>query len=124
MNVYEALAEMKSLKEKLGQLSDLRKESNSYDEGTVPEFRFDDLTKQMDEAFDRLTSLKLAVQAVNMSSKVRAGGEEMSLSKAILELSDARARLGYIAAMMQAEKRGFLGLDRDSDRAKKVLQMP
>ena len=114
MNLYQALAEVKSLKAKLEQLSEFRRESNSYDEGTRPDFRFDDLTSQIDETFQRLTRLKLAVQSVNAENGVRVEGDDMPLARAVLELSNARAKLGYIGSLLKPERGGLLGFDRES----------
>ena len=124
MNLYEALAEVKSLKAKLDQLSEFRKESNNYDEGTEPEFKFDDLTKDIDDASESLVRLKLAIQSVNMENTVEVEGEEMKVSRAILELSSTRDKLGHVSEMLKSGRRGLLDYERKSDDPRQVAQKP
>ena len=54
--------------------------------------------------------MKLAIQAANLSNRIRIGDLEMSLAKAILELSNIRIKLTHISGMLSNERKSdFLG---------------
>ena len=116
--IYEALAEEKTLKARLQQLSEFRKSSNTFDADTNPDFQFDDLTEKIDVAFERLTELKLAIQSANLANNVKVQGADMPLARAILELSNARAKLGYVADMMREGRHGLF--DREFRKSDEV----
>ena len=110
MKIYEALAEVKTLKARLVQLSKFRESNLVHDADSEPDFRYDALSEQIDETLRRETELKLAIQAANLSNRVKVGDSEMSLAKAILELSNIRAKLEYNSGLLSIEKKSdFLG---------------
>lgn len=116
MKIYEALAEMKTLKETAEELSKFRESSLVYDADSEPDFRYDELSAQIDKTFERMTELKIAVQAANLSNKVRVGDTDVTLARAILDLSNIRAKLSYISSMLKVDRRrgGLFGDDRRS----------
>jgi predicted DNA-binding protein YlxM (UPF0122 family) len=109
MKIYEALAEVKTLKERLVQLSNFRQSSMIYDADSEPDFNNDELSQQIDTALERITELKLAIQAANLANTVMVGSQKMTLARAILELSNLRTKLTYIASMLNLEKSDIFG---------------
>src|SRR5712692_311962 len=107
MKIYEALAEVKTLKTRLVQLSNFRQSSVVYDADSEPDFNYDELSGQIDSALERVTKLKLAIAAANMTNTVRVGDAEMSLAKAILELSNIRTNLTYVSNTLNLDKPGI-----------------
>lgn len=116
MKIYEALAEIKTLKENAEELSKFRESSLVYDADSEPDFKYDELSAQIDRTYERLTELKIAVQAANLSNKVKVGDTDLVLARAILDLSSVRAKLGFVSTMLRVEKRrgGLFGEDRRS----------
>lgn len=116
MKIYEALAEIKTLKETAEELSKFRESSLVYDSDSEPEFKYDDLSTQIDEAFETMARLKIAVQSANLSNKVRVGEADVTLAQAILNLSSVRSKLAYVSSMLKVNRgRGSLfGEDRRS----------
>jgi len=108
MKIYEALAEVKTLKARLVQLSKFRESSLVHDTDSEPDFKYEELSEQIDKTLDRETELKVAIQAANLANPVRIGDAEMPLAKAILELSNVRTRLAYVSGMLNVEKRSDL----------------
>lgn len=108
MKIYEALAEVKTLKSRLIQLSKFRESSLVHDADSEPDFKYEELSEQIDKSLDRETELKIAIQAANLASTVRIGDAEMQLAKAILELSNIRTKLTYLSSMLNVEKRSDL----------------
>lgn len=109
MKLFEALAEVKTLKERLVQVSNFRQSSIIYDADSEPDFKYEELSQQMDNTLERITELKLAVEAANLAHTVTAGREEMPLAKAILELSNIRTKLTYISNLLNLEKSDIFG---------------
>jgi hypothetical protein len=105
LKIYEALAEVKTLKTRLIQLSKFRESTLVYDVDSEPDFRYEELTRQIEETLERETELKLAIQAANLSTVVSVGDKEMPLAKAILELGNTRSKLAQVAGMLGIEKR-------------------
>ncbi len=108
MKVYEALAEVKTLKARLIQLSKFRESSLIHDADSEPDFKYEELSREIDTTLERETNLKLAIQAANLASLVKVGEDEISLARAILELSNTRTKLVYLSAMLNVEKRSDL----------------
>jgi hypothetical protein len=108
MKIYEALAEVKTLKARLIQVSKFRESTLIHDADTEPDFKYSELSQEIDRTLQRETDLKLAVQAANLASTVRVGEDEMSLARAILELSNTRTKLAYLSGMLSIEKRSDL----------------
>jgi hypothetical protein len=109
LKIYEGLAEVKTLKARLIQISKFRESSLVHDIDSQPDFNYDVLSKEIDEILDRETKLKLTIEAANLDNKISVGEEEMSLAEAILELSNTRTKLAYISNMLSIEKSDFLG---------------
>lgn len=109
MKLFEALAEVKTLKERLVQVSNFRQSSIVYDADSEPDFKYEELSQQIDNTLERITELKLAVEAANLAHTVTVGSEEMSLAKAILELSNIRTKLTYISNLLNLEKSDIFG---------------
>lgn len=109
MKLFEALAEVKTLKERLVQVSNFRQSSIIYDADSEPDFKYEELSQQMDNTLERITELKLAVEAANLAHTVTVGREEMPLAKAILELSNIRTKLTYISNLLNLEKSDIFG---------------
>jgi hypothetical protein len=105
LKIYEALAEVKTLKARSMQLAKFRESTLVYDEDSEPDFKYEELSKQIDETLGRETELKLAIQTGNLASMVIVGETEMSLARAILELSNTRTKLAHISGMLGVEKR-------------------
>ncbi len=109
MKLFEALAEVKTLKERLVQVSNFRQSSIIYDADSEPDFKYEELSQQIDNTLDRITELKLAVEAANLAHTVTVGREEIPLAKAILELSNIRTKLTYISNLLNLEKSDIFG---------------
>ncbi len=115
LKIYEALAEVKTLDARLVQLSKFRESSLVHDADVEPDFKYEEISGQIDAAMARETELKLVIQEANLSNTITVGERQMSLARAILELSNVRAKLGYISGMLAVEKRsGLFGLGRRS----------
>jgi hypothetical protein len=108
MKIYEALAEVKTLKARLIQVSKFRESTLIHDADSEPDFKYEELSREIDRTLQRETDLKLAIQAANLASIVRVGEEEMSLARAILELSNIRTKLTYLSGMLSFEKKSDL----------------
>lgn len=108
MKIYEALAEVKTLMARLIQLSKFRESSLVHDADSEPDFKYEELSEQIDTALERETELKVAIQSANLANTVRIGDSEMSLAKAILDLSNTRTKLTYVSSMLNVEKRSDL----------------
>jgi hypothetical protein len=108
LKIYEALAEVKTLKARLIQLTKFRESTLVYDVDSEPDFKYEELSKQIDETLRRETELKLAIQTANLASMVIVGETEMSLARAILELSNNRTKLADISGMLGVERRSDL----------------
>ncbi len=109
MKIYEALAEVKTLKARLVQLSNFRQSTLIHDADSKPDFDFHELSKRMDKTLERVTQLKLAIQTANMTNKVRVGDADMSLANAILELANVRTSLAYVTGMLSEDKPDLFG---------------
>jgi hypothetical protein len=117
MKIYEALAEIKTLETLAGELSKFRESSLIYDADSEPDFKFDELSAQIDKTLERKTELKIAVQSANQSNKVRLGDVDVTLAKAILDLSTIRAKLTYVSDMLNVDRgRGRLFSDERRSR--------
>ncbi|MDE1854278.1 MAG: hypothetical protein KGI38_11115 [Thaumarchaeota archaeon] len=123
MNIYEGLAEVKTLRARLDELAQFRRASNVYETGSTPDFRFDDLTDQIEKIFARITELKLAILVANQANDVKVGNEEMQLARAILELSNVRTRLGYVTEMVKPGRGGFGLLERERRLSNEVPEI-
>ena len=108
MRIYEALAEAKTLKTTADELSKFRESSLAYDADTEPDFKFDQLSEQIDKTMERIADLKIAIQLANLENKVTAGDKEMTLARAILELSAIRSKLSSLSSMVEVNRRGGL----------------
>jgi hypothetical protein len=104
MKIYEALAEIKTLEALAEELSKFRESSLLYDADSEPDFKYDELSGQIDKTLERKTDLKIAVQSANLSNKVRAANADVTLARAILDLSVVRAKLTYISNMLNVER--------------------
>lgn len=116
MKIYEALAEIKTLKANAEELSKFQESSLLYDSDSEPDFRYDELSAEIDKTLERKTELKIAVQSANLSNKVKVGEADVTIARAILDLSDIRAKLAYVSEMLKVDRgrRGFLGDERRS----------
>ncbi len=108
MKIYEALAEVKTLKTTTDELSKFRESSLAYDSDTEPDFKFDQLSEQIDKTMERIADLKIAIQLANLENRVKAGEKEMTLARAILELSAIRSKLTSLSSMVEVNRRGGL----------------
>lgn len=104
MKIYDALAEIKTLEGQAEELSKFRESSLIYDADSEPDFKYDELSGQIDETLERKTELKIAVQSANLSNKVRVGDSDVTLARAILDLSNIRAKLTYVSEMLSVNK--------------------
>jgi hypothetical protein len=104
MKIYEALAEIKTLEALAEELSKFRESSILYDADSEPDFKYDELSGQIDKTLERQTDLKIAVQSANVSNKVRVANADVTLARAILDLSVVRAKLTYISNMLSVER--------------------
>ncbi len=109
MKIYEALAEVKTLKVRLAQLSNFRQSTLIHDADSKPDFDFHELSERIDKTLARVTELKLAIQTANMTNTVRVGDADMSLANAILELANVRASLTYVSSMLGQDKPDLFG---------------
>ena len=108
MKIYEALAEVKTLKTTADELSKFRESSLAYDADSQPDFKFDQLSEQIDKTMERIADLKIAIQFANLETKVTAGDKEMTLARAILELGAIRLKLSSLSSMAEENRRGRL----------------
>ena len=69
-----------------------------------PISEYDELSGQIDKTLQRKAELKVAVQSANLSNKVRVGNADVTLARAILDLSIVRAKLTYISNMLNVER--------------------
>src|SRR5271155_1568597 len=97
LKIYEALAEIKTLEALAEELSKFRASSLLYDADSEPDFKYDELSDRIDKTLERKTELKIAVQSANLSNKVRVGDADVTLARAILDLSIVRAKLTYVS---------------------------
>jgi len=104
VKIYEALAEIKTLKETAEQLSKFRESSLVYDADSEPDFKYDELSAQVDKTLERMTELKIAVQSANLSNSVKVNEADVTLAKAILELSNIRAKLANVSSMLEVDR--------------------
>ena len=108
MKIYEALAEVKTLTTTAEELSKFRESSLAYDADTEPDFKFDQLSEQIDKTMERIADLKISIQLANLENKVTAGDKEVTLARAILELSAIRSKLSSLGSMVEVNRRGSL----------------
>jgi len=104
LKIYEALAEIKTLEALAEELSKFRASSLLYDADSEPDFKYDELSDRIDKTLERKTELKIAVQSANLSNKVRVGDADVTLARAILDLSIVRAKLTYVSNMLNIER--------------------
>jgi hypothetical protein len=116
MKIYEALAEIKTLEADVEQLSKFQESSLLYDVDSEPDFKYDELSAQIDTTLRRKTELKIAVQSANLSNKVRVGEVDVTLAKAILDLSNIRAKLANVSSTLSVDggRRGLFAGERRS----------
>jgi hypothetical protein len=104
LKIYEALAEIKTLDALAEELSKFRESCLLYDADSEPDFRYDELSGKIDDTLERKTELKIAVQSANLSNKVRVGDADVTLARAILDLSVVRAKLAYVSNMLNVDR--------------------
>ena len=122
MKIYEGLAEVKTLKARLIQISKFRESSLVHDVDSQPDFGYDELSWQIDSILERETNLKIAIEAANLANTISVGDEQMSLAKAVLELSNTRTKLTYISGMLGIERRSDLFGGRRHRSKDEILQ--
>jgi hypothetical protein len=116
LKIYEALAEIKTLEVAAEELSKFRESSLLYDADTEPDFKYDQLSAEIDKTLQRKAELKIAVQSANLSNKIRVGDADVTVARAILDLNNTRSKLAYVSEMLKVGRgrRGFLGDERRS----------
>jgi hypothetical protein len=140
MKITDALVQMKSMKEQISRLYNIRKEHFTAiipKEVTVEDMKkdpkkynvlsFDEVTKEITEIEEKVTDLREKVQKTNVATVVKLeNGEEVTLARLKLKVDDYRSRLSQLMSLSRGA-RGWL-MDRRStlskdDEEKQVTQM-